>query len=52
MLFQFDRDLNKARCISEKRGENILAAFFISKDRMCYLDANREVFVSSFDGAN
>jgi hypothetical protein len=29
-----------------------LAAFFISKDRICQLDSNREVTVSSFDGSN
>lgn len=43
--------MSKARCISEKRGE-ALTAFFISKDRICCLDTNREVIVSSFDGSN
>lgn len=51
MLMQFDKDLSRARCISEKRGE-ALTAFFISKDRICMLDTNREVIVSSFDGSN
>jgi len=31
---QFDKELQKARCLSEKRGEAI-SAFFISKDRIC-----------------
>lgn len=34
VLMQFDKDLQKCRCITEKRGEAI-AAFFISKDRIC-----------------
>lgn len=50
-MMQFDRDLGKARCVNERRGE-ALTAFFISKDRMCLLDTNREVVVSSFDGSN
>jgi hypothetical protein len=37
--------------VSEKRGD-ALAAFFISKDRICILDLQREVIVSSFDGGN
>ena len=51
LLMSFDKDLSKARCISEKRGD-ALTAFFISKDRICLLDTNREVIVSSFDGSN
>lgn len=51
MLMQFDKDISKGRCITEKRGE-ALQAFFISKDRICCLDTNREVVVSSFDGTN
>lgn len=51
LLMQFDKDISRARCISEKRGE-ALTAFFISKDRICTLDMNREVIVSSFDGSN
>jgi coatomer subunit alpha len=51
LLMQFDKDLTKCRCINERRGA-ALTAFFISKDRLCYLDTNREVVVSSFDGSN
>jgi coatomer subunit alpha len=43
--------LGKARCIQERRGD-ALAAFFISKDRMCILDKQNDVYVSSFDGGN
>lgn len=53
MLLSFDKDLRQARCILEKRGENVSSCIFISKDRICSLDSNtREVFVSSFDGSN
>ena len=34
VLMQFDKELSKARCIQEKRGE-VLTSFFISKDRIC-----------------
>jgi Coatomer WD associated region len=51
LLMQFDKDFSKARCITEKRGD-ALTAFFISKDRICVLDTNREVIISSFDGGN
>lgn len=36
----------------ERRGENILTAIFISKDRIAMLDTNREILVGSFDGQN
>ena len=51
LLMQFDKDLTRARCIQERRGE-ALQAFFTSKDKICCLDSNREVIVSSFDGGN
>ena len=51
LIMQFDRDFSKARCINEKRGD-ALTSFFISKDRICSLDTNRDVIVSSFDGSN
>lgn len=51
VLLQFDKDLGKARCLVEKRGD-ALTAFFISKDRICTLDQARDVYVTSFDGGN
>jgi hypothetical protein len=36
----------------ERRGENIIAAVFISKDRIAMLDSNREILVGAFDGQN
>lgn len=48
----FDRDLKEARCTNERRGENVLASVFISKDRIASLDASsRELTVSSLDGS-
>lgn len=53
VLMSFDKDLRQARCTMEKRGENTLAAVFISKDKICTLDSSsREIFVQSFDGSN
>lgn len=37
--------------MNEKRGDALMS-FFISKDRICFLDQNREIIVSSFDGTN
>lgn len=51
-LFDFDKDLKNPRCILDKRGDNNLAAVFLSKDRICVLDAQREVSVCNFDGTN
>ena len=52
VLLEFDKDLNKGAKLMERRGENILAAIFISKDRIAMLDTNREILVGSFDGQN
>lgn len=38
--------------MNENRGDKALGAVFISKDRICVLDENREIIVSSFDGGN
>ena len=52
VLLEFGKDLNKAAKLMERRGENILAAVFISKDRIAMLDNNREILVGAFDGQN
>ena len=39
-------------CVLEKRGDNTLGAVFISKDKMCVLDMNREIAVCNLDGGN
>lgn len=52
VLMEFDKDIRQARCIMEKRGENVLAAVFISKDRIAVLDTSRDISVGSFDGSN
>jgi len=52
LLMSFDKNLSQPRCTMEKRGDGALAATFISKDRICILDTNREISVGSFDGSN
>ena len=39
-------------CTLEKRGDNTIAAVFISKDKICVLDLNRELAVCNLDGTN
>jgi len=39
-------------CTLEKRGDNTIAAVFISKDKICVLDMNREIAVCNLDGTN
>ncbi len=39
-------------CTLEKRGDNTIAAVFISKDKICVLDMNRELAVCNLDGSN
>ena len=39
-------------CTLEKRGDNTVAAVFISKDKICVLDMNRELAVCNLDGTN
>jgi coatomer protein complex subunit alpha (xenin) len=48
----FDKDLRQVRCTFEKRTESVIAAIFISRDKVCTLDNNREITVSSYDGRN
>lgn len=52
IIYEFHKDLKQPKCISEKRGDYTCGAVFISKDKMCVLDANKEVSVCNFDGSN
>jgi len=52
VIYGFGKDLKKVNCTLEKRGENTLAAVFISKDKIAALDMNREVSVCNLDGSN
>lgn len=52
IIYEFHKDLKQVRCINEKRGDYTLAATFISKDKICVLDQNRELAVCNFDGSN
>lgn len=52
IIYEYNKDLSKVNCALEKRGDNTLGAVFISKDKMCVLDMNREVAVCNLDGNN
>jgi hypothetical protein len=50
IIYEFSKDLAHVNCNLEKRGDNTLGSVFISKDKMCVLDMNREVAVCNLDG--
>ena len=52
IIYEFGKDLANVNCTLEKRGDNTVAAVFISKDKMCVLDMNKEVAVCNLDGNN
>ena len=52
IIYEFHRDLKQVRCVSEKRGDYTFAAVFLSKDKICVLDQNKELAVCNFDGSN
>ena len=52
MIYEFHKDLKQVKLITEKRGDYTIAAVFISKDKMCVLDANKDIAVCNFDGSN
>ena len=52
MLYEFHKDLRQVKVNAEKRADYVLAAVFISKDKLCVLDANREINVCNFDGSS
>jgi hypothetical protein len=52
IIYEFHKDLKNIRCTSEKRGDFTHAAVFISKDKICVLDQNKELAVCNFDGSN
>ena len=52
IIYEFSKDLKSVNCNLEKRGDNTLGAVFISKDKICVLDMNREVVVCNLDGSN
>jgi len=52
IIYEFNKDLSKIHCNLEKRGDNTIGAVFISKDKMCVLDVNKEVAVCNLDGSN
>jgi predicted DNA-binding transcriptional regulator len=52
IIYEFGKDLKSVNCILEKRGDNTIGAVFISKDKICVLDMNRELAVCNLDGSN
>jgi len=52
IIYEFGKDLKNINCTLEKRGDNTMGAVFISKDKMCVLDMNRELAVCNLDGGN
>ena len=52
IIYEFAKDLKAPNCALEKRGDNTIGAVFISKDKICVLDMNRELAVCNLDGSN
>lgn len=56
LVYEFHRDLKAqnggVKLIAEKRGDYTLGAVFLSKDKICVLDSNKELAVCNFDGSN
>ena len=52
IIYEFGKDLKQVNCTLEKRGDNTMGAVFISKDKICVLDMNRELAVCNLDGTN
>ena len=52
IIYEFSKDLKTVNCTLEKRGDNTMGAVFISKDKICVLDMNRELAVCNLDGTN
>ena len=52
IIYEFGKDLKQVSCTLEKRGDNTLGSVFISKDKICVLDMNRELAVCNLDGSN
>lgn len=52
LVFEFGKDLKTPKIMTEKRGDYTLGAVFISKDKLCVLDGNKELNVCNFDGSN
>lgn len=50
IIYEFSKDMKNT--VFEKRGDNTLGATFISKEKICVLDMNREIAVCNLDGSN
>jgi hypothetical protein len=53
LIYEFHRELKGVpKLVSEKRADHTIAAVFLSKDKICVLDANKDLAVCNFDGSN
>lgn len=56
LIYEFHRDLKHhggaPKLITEKRADYTIGAVFLSKDKICVLDQNKELAVCNFDGSN
>ena len=53
LIYEFHRDLKGVpKLVSEKRADHTIAAVFLSKDKICVLDSNKDLAVCNFDGSN
>ena len=52
IIYEFAKDLKKVECTLEKRGDNTLGSVFVSRDRICVLELNREISTCNLDGSN
>jgi len=52
IIYDFNKDLKTVTCNLEKRGDHTMGSVFISKDKICVLDMNREIAVCNLDGSN
>jgi len=50
VILELHKDIKQAKVLGEKRGDSTLGAVFISKDKLCVLDKNRDLSVCNYDG--
>mmetsp|Transcript_33362 Transcript_33362/g.51156 ORF Transcript_33362/g.51156 Transcript_33362/m.51156 type:complete len:223 (-) Transcript_33362:2335-3003(-) len=50
VIYDFAKDLKTANCLLEKRGDSTIGAIFVSKDKLCVLDLNKQIAMCNLDG--
>jgi hypothetical protein len=51
LIYQIDKNLAAKKIISEKKGDGVSGAVFISKDKICVLDKSGDLYLCSYDGS-